>query len=115
MARILLVDDDDSFLYATQKGLIAAGYEVHAARHFADALPPVEHGETFDLLLSDVVMPRSINGFALARMVRLRCPDMKVLYVTGYDIPSTEALGKIIRKPVTIEQIVNEVGMALAS
>ncbi len=40
-------------------------------------------GEPFDLLLTDEMMP-CIPGHQLARYMRSRQPNIKVLYVTGY-------------------------------
>jgi len=59
-------------------------------------------------------MPAGINGFALARMGRMRRLDLRVLYVTGYDLPMEEAIGKILRKPISPEVLVAEAREALA-
>jgi hypothetical protein len=39
---------------------------------------------------------------------------LKVLYVSGFDVPETEAAGRVLRKPLSGEQIVSEVKLALA-
>jgi hypothetical protein len=62
----------------------------------------------------DIVIPHSVNGFALARMARLRRLDLKVLYTTAYDISGVEAIGKILRKPIPRELLAPEAGLALA-
>ena len=61
-------------------------------------------------------MPQRVNGLALGRMARLRRPDIKIIYLTAYDIPniSNEALGPVLRKPIDLDQIVEEVKSALA-
>jgi CheY-like chemotaxis protein len=113
--RILLVDDDEVFREATGAVLQAAGYEVRMAPDFRLALEILESDVTVDLFLVDIVMPDRVNGLALARMARLRRPEIKVLYLSGYDIPGvkTEALGPIIAKPVSDELLVERVSSAL--
>jgi len=112
--RILVVDDEESFRYAATKALEAAGYLVDAAPDYRQALELLERGAPIDLLLTDVVMPERVHGFALARMARMRKLDLKVMYVTAYDVPQVEGLGKVLRKPVSAEQLVDEVRRALA-
>ena len=114
-SRILVVDDDDAFRYSIEKSLKAAGFDVATAHDYRDALPLLDKGDPFDLLVTDIVMPHRVNGFALARMGRMRNHDLKVLYVTAFDVPSHEAIGKILRKPLSNEDLVREVQTALAA
>jgi CheY-like chemotaxis protein len=99
---ILVVDDDETFREATTGVLRSAGYMVASAPDYRLALEMLEGDRAIDLLLVDIVMPDRVNGLALARMARLRRPDISVIYVSGYDIPGLEgeALGPVIRKPV---------------
>jgi CheY-like chemotaxis protein len=113
-AHILLVDDDEGFRYAAATALRNAGFEVTSVPDYRGALETLEGNSPLDLLVTDVVMPDRINGFALARMARLRRLNLKVLYLTGYDVPSTEAIGKVLRKPITPELLTDEVRRALA-
>ena len=115
MARILVVDDDDATRYAMTKTLAAAGFEVAYAHGFQDALSILEDKSQVDLLLVDLVMP-GVNGFALARMGRMRHHDLKVVYVTGYDaLPANEAIGPILRKPVAPDTLVMTVRRELSA
>src|SRR5262249_10850699 len=60
------------------------GYEVIAARDAADAIRLAEeHPGTIDLLLTDVVMPRT-SGPVLAERIRALRPDVKVVFMSGY-------------------------------
>ena len=94
-----------------------AGYGVQVATHFQPALEALESDGPIDLLVTDIVMPSRVNGVALSRMARMRRRDIKVLYVTGYDIPGVEreALGPVLKKPVSHEQLIAEVERVLAS
>jgi DNA-binding NtrC family response regulator len=98
--RILVVDDDDALSYALAKILAVEGYDVALAHDYRDALGILEDGGPVHLLLSDLRLP-GVNGFALARMGRMRHHNLKVVYMTGYDdFPATEALGPVMRKPI---------------
>jgi CheY-like chemotaxis protein len=111
---ILLVDDEDGFRYAAAKALQNAGYAVSEAPDFRRALDLLDSDEPLDLLITDIVMPDRIHGFALARMARMRRTGLKVLYLTAFDVPTSEAAGKVLRKPLSDEQLVEEVRLALS-
>ena len=115
--HILLVDDDEIFREATGALLRSAGYEVRLAPDHRLALEILESDDAVDLLVVDIVMPDRVNGLALARMARLRRPKIKIIYLSGYDIPGleAEALGPIIRKPVSDELLVEQVATALGA
>jgi CheY-like chemotaxis protein len=114
--RILLVDDDDAFAASAGKALRNRGFEVVVAADYRPALEELESPRRVDLLISDIVMPERVNGLALSRMARMRRPDIKVIYVTAYDIPSAEreALGPVLRKPVDEMRLLAEVQRTLA-
>lgn len=116
-ASILLVEDDEAARVSVGELLRRAGYAVLLAADYRLALPLLESGERIDLLLTDIVMPDRVNGLALARMARLRRPQLKLVYMTGYDIPGldSEALGPVVRKPFTDEQLLQAVAAQLPS
>jgi CheY-like chemotaxis protein len=68
-------------------------------------------------LITDIVMPARVNGVALSRMARMRPPELKVIYLTAYDIPGVEdeAIGPVLRKPIDDEQLVAEMRRRLAA
>ena len=115
--RILLVDDDLVFGNAIARVLRAAGFEVFQAPDHRLALEDLESTRTIDLLITDIVMPDRVNGVALSRMARMRRPELKVIYLTAYDIPGVEdeAAGLVLRKPIDEEQLITEVRRVLAT
>lgn len=115
-ANILLVEDDKTFAETMGQVLRRAGFDVTVATDFRTALEVLEAERQIDLLISDIVMPSSVNGIALSRMARLRRRDLKVLYVTGYNIPGieNEVLGPILRKPIDEAVLVSEVNRLMA-
>lgn len=115
--RILFVDDDEAYREATAGLLRSAGYEVHTAPDYRLALQHLESDGPLDLFIVDIVMPDRVNGLALGRMARLRRPDLKIAYLTGYDIPGfeAEALGPIWRKPMDEDQLLDAIRHIVAS
>lgn len=115
-SRILLVDDDEIFRHAAARCLENGGLDVTVAPDYREALPILESDVPVDVLVTDVVMPDRVNGLALARMARLRRPSLKIIYVTGYDIPqiTDEALGPVLLKPIDNERLLDEVRRILA-
>jgi two-component system cell cycle sensor histidine kinase/response regulator CckA len=61
-----------------------AGYRVLQADDGQDAIAKfLEHQETIDLLVFDVIMPKRDGKSAYEEIRKLR-PDMKVLFMSGY-------------------------------
>jgi len=115
-SRVLLVDDDQVLAEALAQVLRAAGYEVQIAPDYRLALQVLESNAPVDLLVCDIVMPDRVNGLALGRMARLRRLELKIIYITGHEIPGIEdeALGPVLRKPVDNERFLAEIERALA-
>lgn len=116
-ARILVVEDDRTFGEALCQVLSREGYFALLASDFQRALEILEAEEPLDLMLVDIVMPDGVNGLALSRMARLRRRSLKVMYLTGYNIPGVEreALGPILRKPVDNQVLIEEIARVLAA
>src|SRR5271163_1080241 len=116
-ARLLVIDDDPAFGDSTARVLRAAGFEVFLAPDHRLALEDLESTRPIDLLITDIVMPDRVNGVALSRMARMRRPELKVIYLTAYDIPGVEdeAIGPVLRKPVDEDCLVAEVRRVLAT
>jgi CheY-like chemotaxis protein len=81
--RVLVVDDEEPVRRFVDHALRTAGYETRLASDGASALEFATWFAPFDLLLTDLVMP-SLNGDELARRLRARRPDLKILYLTGF-------------------------------
>jgi signal transduction histidine kinase/HAMP domain-containing protein len=81
--RVLVVEDDDDVLYITSAMLRDFGYQVICARNGREAMQILKAGKRFDLLFSDVVMPKGITGVELAREAKRLCLGIKVLLTSG--------------------------------
>ena len=84
--RILLVDDDEGVRALVGRMLVAVGYDVHPARDAEEALAAIQTASApFDLLLSDVILPRS-NGAAVSAEVVRRSPATRTLFMSGHSL-----------------------------
>jgi diguanylate cyclase (GGDEF)-like protein len=79
--RILAVDDQRYFRELLEGMLTDAGFEVQTAASAEEALLVLERS-TFDILLTDLVMPQ-MDGNELVHRVKQRNPDQDVVVVTG--------------------------------
>jgi PAS domain S-box-containing protein len=93
--RILVAEDDPAVREVVVRLLARAGYAVLSAADGAQALELFAK-ETFDVLVSDVVMP-TMTGPELAREVMARFPGVGVVLVSGYTAESLE-LTELIRQ-----------------
>jgi CheY-like chemotaxis protein len=81
---ILIVEDDVLVRKYVVTQVQSLGYRTLVAGNASEALAIIDAGEHIDLLLTDVMMPGSINGRQLAIETLNRRPSLKVLYTTGY-------------------------------
>ena len=58
-------------------------YQIIEAKDAASALRLLDAGKSFDLLLTDVILPGK-NGRELADEIERRRPGTKVIFMTGY-------------------------------
>src|SRR5579863_6678582 len=112
---ILVYEDDPAWAGALAATLRNCGYTVQIANHFAPALEALV-ATSVDLLVADIVVPGGVNGMALARMARMRCPSIKTVYVTGHDLGGLDADidAPILRKPVSDERLLDTIRGVLA-
>ena len=104
---MLVVDDDELVRDALCLQLADAGFATIAATDGVEALELVRQGAAFDLLFTDMVMPRGMNGLALAREVRELRPDVRAIISTGYvdkDLPDDPGW-LLLRKPYAANEL----------
>ena len=81
---LLVVEDQDNLREMMVESLKLYGYTVHAAQDGAEALDICQQKkQSFDLLITDVVMPE-MNGTELAEKIARQSPGIKTLYISGY-------------------------------
>jgi len=106
-ARILVVDDDLGIRQTLAELLESEGCVVTVVGDGAEAIEALESG-TFDLVLSDVVMPR-MDGYELFTTVRQRYPGLPILMMTAFHYDRDHVIkrsrmqgleGVVFKKPV---------------
>src|SRR5690242_14058838 len=117
--KILLVEDEEGLRALNARGLASRGYTVLEASNGVEAIEVLEREGHVDLVVSDVVMPE-MDGPTLLKELRVREPDLKVIFVSGYaeeafakNLPSEEQYA-FLAKPFTLKQLVAEVKKTLA-
>jgi len=80
--KILVVDDDKLVNEFVEETLTRSGYDVTSAMSGEDALELIEI-EDFDLILSDVRMPR-MDGLELLKRIKKTSPSSLVMMITAY-------------------------------
>jgi signal transduction histidine kinase len=103
---ILLVDDDSAVRVTVASLLSDDGHTVVEAGSGAEALSRLETKDRFDLLMTDLGMPK-MNGWELIRSAKLQRPNLPVVLVTGWgetprgQRPTDPQPDAILAKPVT--------------
>lgn len=116
-ARVLVVEDSVLVRMMTEDTLAGAGFVVVGAGDSVEASRILAEQPPFDVMVTDVVMPRGVSGVDLAREAVRRDPAMKVLLVSGYSREhlSDSADGfELMAKPFTPDDLVRRVRAILA-
>ena len=80
--RVLLVDDEESFVKALAKRLKARGMNVETSGSGEGALEMAKR-HTFDVIVLDLAMP-GMDGIETLRKLRAIDPDLQILLLTGH-------------------------------
>jgi PAS domain S-box-containing protein len=112
---ILVVEDNDEVAKVTASLVEQLGYQTSREANATDALNRLQRGDRFILVLSDVVMPGSMNGIALAQEIENRYPQIPVLLTSGYsDVMQTaRSPFQILRKPFQLSALEKSIREAL--
>ncbi len=119
MAFILVADDEESLRMVLCRGLGARGHEVTAVETGTDALEALAQ-RSYDLLLSDVVMPE-LDGIGLALKASRDYPSMPIILMTGFMSAKARAdnlhelVARVVSKPFSLENMCKHIDDVLAS
>ena len=109
---VLLVEDEEGLRGLNARGLSSRGYTVIEAGNGIEAIEMLEKSaQPVDIVVSDVVMPE-MDGPTLARELRSRNPNVKIIFVSGYaedafqkHLPESGQFA-FLPKPFTLKQLV---------
>ena len=121
MARILIIEDDDTLRGIIAKSLTHAGHTVSQANNGRKGVAPFKASPT-DLVITDLVMPEQ-EGMETIKILHRDFPALPVIAMSGgldgspLYLDLTRRLGAKITltKPFTLQQLKSAVDEILAS
>ena len=116
--KVLIVEDDKAVRDATRRLLKACGYEVHTAPSGDRAWQLITDGLEADVVLSDVVLPGTLQGTDLAMNLKQRIQSPPVVLVSGHTFDEVHGIegslkGNILMKPVSKTDLINALEAAM--
>jgi CheY-like chemotaxis protein len=119
MKQILIVDDEQIVLDVLQRIVSRLGYNAVVSDSGKTALERFDK-HVFDLVLMDVLMPDK-NGFEIARQMKKKKPDQKIVMVTGLGIDAditqqgldTVEVDSVLSKPFSYDRVKSVVDNAM--
>ncbi len=100
---VLIVEDEFFVRFTTAEFLREEGFEVLEAENADEALDILKSKAAIDLMFTDVRMPGSMDGVALAGLVRNEWPGIHIILTSGYapELLSARSVAedKVISKP----------------
>jgi two-component system cell cycle sensor histidine kinase/response regulator CckA len=113
--NILFVEDEDSVRVIAAKTLRKRGYNVIEACDGEEAYEILQDGEeSFDLMISDVVMP-GMDGPTLLKKARTELGDARIVFISGYaeeefsELLSEEPDVTFLPKPFSLVELAEKV------
>ncbi len=119
--RVLIADDEDTIRETVRDVLVGYGCEVQTAVDGSVAIDLIAD-HPFDLVLSDIKMPGK-NGYEVFAAAKEANSDTPVILTTGFGYDPNhsiirarrEGLAAVLFKPFKVDQLLNEIRMALKS
>jgi DNA-binding response OmpR family regulator len=109
---ILVVEDESVLLDFVRLVLARAGYTILTAQDGEEAWSVFNtNRKEIRLVLTDIVMPGSVDGLELSARLQRRAPEIPVLFMSGA-LPSDDSLARelvnkrlLLRKPFNPDQL----------
>jgi len=84
MARILVIDDEESVCYLLQELLTNAGHQVLTATNGNEGMNLCNRN-SIDLVVTDIYMPE-MEGLEFIQKIRKKCMTVKIIAISGGSI-----------------------------
>jgi CheY-like chemotaxis protein len=101
---VLVVEDDPAVRRLTTACLRAQGYAILAAESGPQAIEVARGAPRIDAAIVDIGLP-DMPGTDVARRLRERWPDLKIVFVSGYRSEDVPADGPFLAKPFTAPEL----------
>ncbi len=115
--KILIVEDNSDVRRLYALGLVQRGYEVKLAANGAEAVERIR-AERPDVILLDWIMPLMDGGEVLARLGgNSGLANIPIIVISGQPAPEQldERIQSWLTKPVSVDQVVDEIGRSPAA
>jgi CheY-like chemotaxis protein len=108
MAKALVIDDEKNILNILQTLLVKLDFEVRVAHDGREGIELFEDGHDFDLVITDIRMPR-VDGNQVAKHIRgSGRPDTPIVAISGYGKEIDKGLFDFsITKPFKLKTIID--------
>lgn len=109
---VLVVEDDPLVRLVTEDVLTEAGFRVIEVPNADDALIALEARPDIRIIVTDVEMPGTFDGFTLARLVRHRWPQVGIVVCSGHVCPGDGDLpagAEYLSKPIRPSKLISTV------
>ena len=104
-STILVVDDEEFLLEYVRIVLLRSGFTVLTAKNGEDAWHLILHSRNeIRLVLTDIVMPGSFDGFELSDRVHRREPDLPVLLMSGTPLDDHASAADLVSKRLLLRK-----------
>ncbi len=120
MAKLLIVEDDESVRTLAARALERAGHTIDVAADGAQGLSSIRAAKGgYDLIVSDIRMPE-MDGIEMARSAAARFPKLKIMFFTGYADQRERAeqvngtVVDVMQKPFALSELRDRVERALS-
>lgn len=81
---VLVIDDEVALLAIIADVLEESGYRVLTVSDGPAGLDILRSEQAVDLLITDIRLPKGMNGREVARAARMNRPQLKILFMTGF-------------------------------
>ncbi|RWB68266.1 MAG: response regulator [Mesorhizobium sp.] len=120
MAKLLIVEDDESVRTLAARALERDGHDVTVATDGSQGLDTIRQARGgYDLVVSDIRMPE-MDGIEMATAAAREFPTLRIMLMTGYADQRERAeelngiILDVVQKPFTLAEIRARVGKALS-
>jgi signal transduction histidine kinase len=116
--QILLLEDDEGVRAVILQMLDKLGYQVVSTTRASEAKQTLAQRTSFDLILSDVILPGGTSGPEFVKQALVNHPELKCVFMSGYASLGSEATKipdeyRLLNKPFTMEQLADALDSTL--